>query len=550
MTLVRLTRRSATIIEWTAACLLTAAVAYLHVRALQHLGPLWRDEISSLHLATAPTVHGFWSALVYDPFPALFFATLRFWHWCGLGETDAALRVLGCVIGLGICTAIWIVGWTVKKAPPLLALVLFGLSPVAVVWGDSLRPHGFSCLWNILAIAGFAKLLCPRPCLTDVIAATVAALLSVHSLFPNAVFLFAVVTGVMAVALRRGWWRPVVITAAIGLTALISLLFYVPIIRQALNWTALAKGNANLGSILERLFHAASGAGKVGVLLWAGSAIITVSAISVTLVRWPRIGWSETDKDVVLYAGITVVIATVGIIGFFLFIGWTTSIWYYVPVMAAAAVCFDAIAGMLRRGPRSIVIGAVIALVAAVFVWPAAYRATATRLTNVDVLSAEIAGIADKDDLIVVDRYFYAISFNRYYHGQARWLSAPDLPDVNLHRWDLLTEVMRHPQPIAPIIDQIQQTLRAGHNVFIVGYAQINWAAGPPADLPPAPRGSLGWTLWPYVGTWTRQIDYAAQEHAEHGVILPVDCHQPVSSGENLKVLVLAGWREQPRRLY
>jgi hypothetical protein len=39
----------------------------LHFNVMRHAGPLWRDEISSLNLATKPTLTEFWSSLTFDP---------------------------------------------------------------------------------------------------------------------------------------------------------------------------------------------------------------------------------------------------------------------------------------------------------------------------------------------------------------------------------------------------------------------------------------------------------------------------------------------------
>ena len=172
--------RLARIVEWSVAGILTLVIVFAHVRVLQHAGPLRRDEISSLRVATMPTFSAFWAALIYDPFPALFFALLHFWEWSGMGGSDQNLRYLGFFVGIGITVALWITGWSIKKAPPVLALVLFGLSPVALVWGDSLRAYGFGCVWNILAIGLIWKLVCERPRTSDILFATLAALLSVR----------------------------------------------------------------------------------------------------------------------------------------------------------------------------------------------------------------------------------------------------------------------------------------------------------------------------------------------------------------------------------
>src|SRR3954467_15768216 len=139
-------KRLASMVEWSVAGILTLLIVYAHVRILRYAGPLWRDEISTLRVATMPTLSAFWASLIYDPFPALFFSLVRFWNWCGIGSTDHGLRQLGFLIGLGITASIWIAGLSIKKSPPSWALLLFGLSPVALVWGDSLRAYGFSCV--------------------------------------------------------------------------------------------------------------------------------------------------------------------------------------------------------------------------------------------------------------------------------------------------------------------------------------------------------------------------------------------------------------------
>ena len=92
--------RIAQTVEFTVAGLITAAVVALHLNVMQHAGPLWRDEISSLRVATMPTLGGLWTSLVFDPVPGLFFGLLRFWNWACAGASDDHLRLLGFVVGL------------------------------------------------------------------------------------------------------------------------------------------------------------------------------------------------------------------------------------------------------------------------------------------------------------------------------------------------------------------------------------------------------------------------------------------------------------------
>jgi len=462
-----------------------------------------------------------------------------------MGGSDQNLRYLGFFVGIGITVALWITGWSIKKAPPVLALVLFGLSPVALVWGDSLRAYGFGCVWNILAIGLIWKLVCERPRTSDILFATLAALLSVHSLFPNAFFLLAAGLGAIVVAARHRWWRTVFIIVGLGLTTGLSLLPYVPIIRASQNWTGLAKAGIGVGWIFHVLFEALHAGGSTAAILWIGCAMGACAALIVGLVRPRQLPAIDRNCDLMVYAGLTFLVAAVSIVSFFRVVGWTTSVWYYVPLMATAAVCFDAITAIFRKGAASVIVNSCLSVLAAIFLVPFAYRASEVRLTNADLVTEEIAGHAERSDLIVVDNYFYAISFNRYYHGQTPWVSVPDLKDLTLHRWDLLTDTMRKPQPIEPVLEEIDRTLKEGHNVFVVGFAPTKRPNTPPPELPPAPPANSGWILWPYMGTWTRQIAYATQSHARRGMIISVPCQQPVSIAEHLNAFVVSGWRDQ-----
>lgn len=540
---MRQLERIARTVECTLVGLLTLEIAALHLNVMRHAGPLWRDEISSLRVATMPTFSGFWSALVYDPVPALFFAILRLWNWLGSGASDQSFRCLGLLIGLGILGAIWFASWSMKKSPPTWALLLFGLSPVALVWGDSMRAYGLGCLFNILALAFFFKLLRPRPRPADIALATVTALLSVHSLFPNALLLFAASAGAIAVTIRRRWWRTTWTILAIGVTAALSLLPYAGIIRQTQSWSGLAKGGIDSWWIFTMMYRAVATGGEVAAALWLAGALVACVALFIALAGKRLFEKTEDDRDLVLYAGATFLISLGATVCFFRFVGWTTSVWYYLPLMATAAVCLDAISKIFRQGSIVIMANALVVVGAALVLSPLAHTATNVRLTNIDLTTMEIARRAQPSDLVVVDNYFYAVSFQRYYHGQAPWLAVPDVSDVSLHRWDLLTERMRQPKPNQALFQRIEQTLQSGHDVYVVGFAPLRHAPSAPPDLRPAPATTSDWNLWLYVRYWTAQVAFAAQAHAVHGAVIPVPCSQPVSVAENIHCYVVTGWK-------
>src|SRR4051794_2884305 len=535
--------RIAGIVEFTVAGLITAGIVTLHLNVMQHAGPLWRDEISSLRVATMPSWSGLWSSLVYDPIPVLFFALLRVWNFFGGGASDEHFRQLGFVIGLSITVALWLSAWALKKAPPLWALLLFGLSPVALVWGDSMRAYGIGCLFNILAAGCIWKVIRERPGVGQISAALFAAILSVHSLFTNSLLLFAaIVAGILVATLQR-WWRTALILGGVGLTAAISLLPYGGIIRMTQNWSGLCRGGIDSGWIIAMLHRALLSGGQLASVLWISGSLLLTIALILAFLRPQVIRLGPTERNLIIYAGTTLLIATGATIGFFTWVGWTTSVWYYLPVMATAVVCIDSLGGVLRKSAHATIANALLVLFAAMALSPLALQATNVRLTNIDLTTTVIAQRAQPNDLVVVDNYFYAISFNRYYHGQAPWVSVPDVNDFSLHRWDLLTDSMRQPRPIQPVLDRIDATLKAGHDVYVVGFALTNRTAAS-APLPAAPRGASGWSLWPYVRRWTTDIAYTVQTHAAHGQLIAVQSPQPISVAEDVHAIVVTGWKE------
>src|SRR4029077_16924763 len=104
--------------EFAVAILLTLVLIVFHFLFFFHAGPLWRDEISSLSLATEPTFSEFWQSLTFDPFPASYFLVLRLWHAIGLAQGDLALRGLGLVIGLALIGSLWLPRALGPQTPP------------------------------------------------------------------------------------------------------------------------------------------------------------------------------------------------------------------------------------------------------------------------------------------------------------------------------------------------------------------------------------------------------------------------------------------------
>ncbi len=139
-------------LEFAIAILLTIALIVAHLVFFFHAGPLWRDEVSSLGLATKSTFSEFWQSLKFDPFPAAYFLILRAWHGF-FGESDLALRALGLLIGLVLVGCLWFASYRIDNSAPVWPLVLFAFNPLTLEIGDSLRPYGFGLIWIVLAFA-------------------------------------------------------------------------------------------------------------------------------------------------------------------------------------------------------------------------------------------------------------------------------------------------------------------------------------------------------------------------------------------------------------
>ena len=555
----------------TLVVILTVA---LHLRFVTHVGGLWRDETNSVDLATLPTVGEVWRFLDYDSFPILFFAVLRVWLGVFGPANDAALRVLGCLIGLGLLGALWFNARAFGVRWPVLSLALVGLNPMIIRYGDSTRAYGLGMILIVLTFRSFWRLVNtpapPSP--RRVLMAAVFALLSVQCLYYNSVLLFAIAAGAIAVALRKRAWRTAGIILAIGVLSAASLLPYVPIIRRMQEWTFLVGFPADLPWLWKRSCEVFGSPDPLGIWLWAGLFLTGIGGFF-GLAVWRRgrvflrlpIHPFEAERssdfaqrspnDAVLFAMVAVVVGVVSYAAFLRALHYYTQPWYYITLACFAACALEIVFGawpiaekvrasFLPRGIR-LVVAFILFCLAGLPAW----EEMTVRHTNLDLVAGRLRSLATKGDLILVPRWECAIPLSRYYTGPARIVTLPPIADHRFHRYDLILQQMTGADPIPSVLAQLEDVLRSGHRVFLAGELPFPKVTPVLPPWPPIYRDSTG--------AWHGNADtpglrlQAGQFLRAHAtgvgqIEVPVPDKARVQDYEDLGVTMVEGWRQTP----
>lgn len=530
--------------EFATAILLTLTLIAFHAIFFLHAGALWRDEISSVALATKPTLSEFWRSLRFDPFPVSYFLLLRFWTAIGLGGSDLALRGLGLLISVSLIGALWLSCYLINRSPPLWPLALFAFNPMTLEGGDTLRPYGFGLIWAVLAFALIWRIAFGQSGKKIVFSAFLIALLSVQSLFTNAFTLLAIGAGAAVVLLPRKKWREFALVASVGVLAALSLLPYLPVIQATQDWAMIVGNKNDIGSVLNVGSDAIADGGRVAEWGWLalGCGLLVLSAVSFAL-RDRLAAIVDLNRERLMFAATTVAVAAGATITFLCAAQYLIFPRYFLPLMAVISLCVQIFWSALpnRAVIRTLSLCLVL-LIGATSLRPLWERAR-LQMTNCDKIAAAVEQRAGADDLILVTSCLYGVSFQRYYHGQTPWVTLPPLADLRLHRWDLLKQALSQPDPVPDLVSRAATVLRAGHKVFLVGNL------GPatpdqPEPFPPAPQSNFGWQMEPYLAQWKSELTYWIEHHALHGNNLPIEEGRFVNRFERFGLFELSGLRE------
>src|SRR3989454_10729605 len=186
--------------ELALALLITALIVSLTLRFATQAGPLWRDEVSTVQLATGSTYTEVLRSLSLDSAPALYPTLLRLWSspWSDGGQ-DVALRVLGFGVAAAMVGAIWVTGRVLAAGPPLLALTVFAAHAGTLQTAGSVKPYGLGSLFIVLAFGAIGRLTA-APRRRSLLYALTVAILAAQTLYHNAPLILAVCVAGFAVA--------------------------------------------------------------------------------------------------------------------------------------------------------------------------------------------------------------------------------------------------------------------------------------------------------------------------------------------------------------
>ena len=528
--------------EWAAALLLTAVIVALHFYFWLHVGGLWRDEVNSVNLAGSHSL----AAMEKDSFPLLMPLSLHIWIALGLGNSDLHLRLFGLLVGLGILAALWGSGWKIRRAPPLLGLVLLGLNSTLIFFGDSLRAYGLGSLLALVLTAS-AFLFLQRPSVSRAVWLALFAVLSVQVLYHNAVLVAAVCCGAWAVCWRRKDGRGALQILLVAVLSAASLLPYTH------NLVAGAHASEVLRTGIEfpRFFSSFNDTFGYPVsgyyCVWALFYVAIVFSACARLLRKSETpseaGVPCSKGDLCLFAAVMLTLAVVGFPIFFWCSQMPMESWYLLPFMASAVVCLDAVRPPRQGISRALLV--VFVLVTVCFSLPKTDAQLKQHFSDIDLYAEQLTQKAEPKDYILVWPWHYGLTFNYYFKGATPWDTLPPLSDHSVHRFDLVQLQIQNTNAIAPVLRQITQTLQSGHHVWIL--AAHDWMGipgpgmTPPASLPPPPLKDTGWADWPYTHVWAAQIACFLSDHStQFGKLKSLSSERFIA--EDMDAFVASGW--------
>ena len=524
--------------EWALSAILSATVLFLLAIRFAHAGALWRDECAVVNLAGMPSVSEIVRNFQHEAFPVPFPLFVRAYTTV-FGASDVALRTFGFLVGLALVSAVWVSAKVIDRGPPLIALALLGLNATVLCWGTTVRGYGLGATFVVLTFGSFAALLI-KPTILRLIFATLASLAAVQCLVHNLAIIAAFTVAASFVALVRHDLKRLVLFLGILGLCLISFLPYLN--AYSSSWSEIVEFPVTAHLLWNQFTFALGNPNPAMAWFWR-IAFAVLLIMAVRQLSFSRCDGSPTEWNLILFALLSAIAAPLFYYTFLQTLSYLTRSWYFIALIAAVAIAIDCLAAVLCNATRARVGRLLFAAIALVILPINAWPTITQRQTNIDIVSEKITAEAKPTDLVVLSPWQYGISFNRYYHGGTPTTTLPAISDLRVHRYDLFREKMLAEQPIADVLEKIQETLSAGNRVWFVGGIKLPPNGRAPRDLPPARRENGVWDNVAYSDAWQEQLGAFVREHSARGQTVSLPPTGTINPFEDVSLMLVEGWQ-------
>jgi hypothetical protein len=295
---------------------------------------------------------------------------------------------------------------------------------------------------------------------------------------------------------------------AICFVTALSMLVYLPLIRNFRDVVQIAQSDVDVSAIGEVLIRAISFGDEWLLSAWILLAALAVACLVIQVARqWRSLG---ATPSLALYVAIlTAVAATVGA-GFFVKNAMTVYSWHFTPFVAIAGMMMEVVFQSKRHKLWVWLLRTAGACVVMAISLPILSEISRVRRTNIDCAASKLVELAGPKDLILLNPFWYMPTFNYYYHGAVEWESVPLTPPeikTTMGGYAAIKELMATPNPLAATLKKIESTLKAGNKVWLVGRVPFPEQNKMPILLPPAPQSPYGWHSGAYAQSWGLQIE-------------------------------------------
>lgn len=537
--------------EWLLFGFICVVIIGLHVILFLHMGAFWRDEASSIHVASSQTFGIFWNSLIYDSFPALFDILLKLWISSGIGKTEEGLRLFGTFVSVGIIIAIfyacrWLSNLR-ETGVPLLALSLGVFNISVFYYGSSIRAYGLASLLIVLCLAAFWRLV-QNPNIKTGAMALLLAMLSVHSNYQNTYMLFGIgLAGATACAVCSLWKRSLLVLGLCFVTAL-SMLVYLPVIKAYKVYSDFGSEIVSLplDVFFRSMRQSLAGESTILFVLWTLLLILSVLVLSLRFFSQFHSDIDRGKPSLDLYCLVGLIVA--GVTGIVLFKqnGKLPHPWHFIPFIVFAAV-------ILEVGFRSkkdflwlVLTKWVVTCIILGLSLPQIWNMSFMRRTNMDLMTQTVAILAKPGDLILVNPFWFINSFYHYYDAEVNWITIPAYNNDNIYNFKdggPIRKLMQNPKSLEVTKQRIASTLANGKQLWIVGYIKFLEPGKIPPTIGPPPDPQFGASWDAYSLVWTLQIGYFIQQHSLQAHVIPLPIDQPVNKFEKADLIWVTGWR-------